>query len=100
MYKLRPTALSLRYKLKYKINRTQGNPHFLIRRTKPVSRKPVNYQTIGNIFAKLHYLACHAPTKIQLRWKGAYLRFEKHHFGVWKRQSGRFHNKYTAGAWL
>ena len=59
----------------------------------------LNKRVIGDQFAKLHYLACHAPTPIQKKYKQAYLNFYKKHFGSLK-ISMRYANKYTCHSWL
>ena len=57
-------------------------------------------QQFARRFARLHYLACHAPMPIQRRWQSAYRRFMNSHFGVSGRASMRYLNKWSAHSWL
>jgi hypothetical protein len=58
-----------------------------------------NKKVLGNIFGKLHYLACHAPTPIQKKWKQPYKNFYIKHFGTHK-ASSRYLNKYSCHSWM
>jgi hypothetical protein len=50
-------------------------------------------------FARLHYLACHAPEPVALKWRRAYNMFYKKYFGS-HMASVRFANNHTAHSWL
>lgn len=106
MIQVRPSDMNLIYKLKcrkdFKTFYPFGNPNFSYRVNNKTLWKhlPLNQRTLICIWGRLHYLSSHAPTTIKNRWKKASSRFDKHHFGCIRRQSARFHNKYTAGAWL
>jgi len=59
----------------------------------------LNKRVIGRQFARLHYLACHAPEPIVRKWRPAYNTFYKKHFGS-HHSSMRFANNHTAHSWL
>jgi hypothetical protein len=59
-----------------------------------------NHVSIGRRFGQLHYLACHAPRPIQLKWRRAYQLFCNRHFGDAGRASLRYLNRYTSHSWL
>jgi len=50
-------------------------------------------------FIVLHYLAMHSPEKVQVRYKRAYNRFYKIHFGSDKANM-KYLNKYSCHLWL
>ena len=58
----------------------------------------VNKKTIARQFRKLHYLACHAPKPVAVKWRSAYNQFERKHFT--KTASMRYANTYSCDAWL
>jgi len=58
-----------------------------------------NKKVIGGIHGRLHYLACHAPKPIQLKWKNAYKVFYKKHFGT-HRASARYLNNWSCHSWM
>ena len=60
----------------------------------------LNRQVLRRIFGQLHYLACHAPKPVQLRWRPAYNNFCNQHLAQNGRASVRYLNKYTAHSWL
>ena len=60
----------------------------------------LNRRTLGRIFSRLHYLACHAPAPVRARYRGAYLLFYNQHFAGRGRASVRYLNTYTAHAWM
>lgn len=64
----------------------------------PVGWK-LNHRTISRQFARLHYLACHAPAPIVQKWRPAYNTFYKKHFGS-NKASVRFLNANSAHSWL
>lgn len=59
-----------------------------------------NVSVLRNIFGKLHYKCEHSTTQNRLKYLPALTRFEKHHFGDFKRMSTDFSNKYTASRFL
>jgi hypothetical protein len=59
-----------------------------------------NKQVLGRVFARLHYLACHAPAPVQRQWRPAYNKFCDRYLAQKGRASVRYLNKYTAHAWL
>lgn len=60
----------------------------------------VNKRTIGRLFSRLHYLACHAPQPVQHRWRSAYRTFMNRHFGAAGQASMRYLNKWSCHSWL
>ena len=64
----------------------------------PVGWK-LNHRTISRQFTRLHYLACHAPDPVMLKWRPVYNTFYKKYFGS-HHASMRFANKHTAHSWL
>jgi hypothetical protein len=60
----------------------------------------LNKQTIARTFSRLHYLACHSPKKVAIKYKSAYNEFETKHFARKGRTSVRYLNKWTAHSWL
>ena len=64
----------------------------------PVGWK-LNHRTISRQFARLHYLACHAPAPVATKWRPVYNAFTRKHFGS-NRASVRFLNANTAHSWL
>lgn len=60
----------------------------------------INKKTIAKQFAKLHYLACHAPKPIALKWRSAYNVFMIKHFADKGKASMRFLNNHTCNSWL
>ena len=57
-------------------------------------------QQFARRFARLHYLACHAPKPIQKRWLSAYRAFMVQHFGSEGNASMRYLNTWSAHSWL
>lgn len=57
-------------------------------------------QQFAKRFARLHYLACHAPAPIQKQWKSAYVKFMAQYFGDSGRASMRYLNTWSAHRWL
>jgi hypothetical protein len=64
----------------------------------PVGYK-LNKRTISKQFGRLHYLACHSPEPVQLKWKHAYNTFHARHFGSFN-ASMRYLNNWSCHAWL
>jgi hypothetical protein len=60
----------------------------------------VNKKTIARQFARLHYLACHAPGPVAKGWQKAYNNFYQQHFGVYKGGSMRYLNTWSCHAWM
>lgn len=60
----------------------------------------LNHYVIFRIFQRLHYLACHSPEPVRLKYKHAYDSFHKKYFGDTNRTSVRFANTHTAHRWL
>lgn len=57
-------------------------------------------QHFANTFYRLHYLACHAPLNVQIKWRKKYLKFLKTHFGDNQRASVRYLNAWSCHSWL
>lgn len=57
-------------------------------------------QQFARRFARLHYLACHAPRPVQLRWRAAYREFMNRYFGDGGQASMRYLNKWSSHSWL
>jgi len=83
--------------------RTGRNDHYQPWQTRaewfPVGYK-LNKKTISKQFGKLHYLACHSPKPIALKWQSAYNTFMNTHFADKGKASMRFLNNWTAHSWL
>lgn len=60
----------------------------------------LNKRVIGDIFGRLHYLACHSPKPVRQRWRKAYKAFEAKYFASRGKASMRYLNNRTAHAWL
>jgi len=60
----------------------------------------INKRTIAKQFRKLHYLACHSPKPVALKWHSAYNQFSNKHFANRGKASIRFLNTWTAHSWL
>jgi hypothetical protein len=59
----------------------------------------LNKRTIFRQFGRLHYLACHSPTRVQQQWQKVYDNFHTKHFGTFK-GSMRYLNQWSCHAWL
>jgi hypothetical protein len=102
MNRFRPQDISPRYRLKYRIKYDcyvtyNWQTRHGYKRVKPL---PLNRETLGRIFGRLHYLACHAPKPVRLKWLRAYNNFMKRYCAEGGRHSIKFANTYTAHAWL
>jgi len=51
-------------------------------------------------FSRLHYLACHSPKPIAIKWRSVYNQYMKKNFGVGGKASTRYLNKYSCHSWL
>jgi hypothetical protein len=103
MNKFRPQDISKRYTISLRLkgyDRTFTS-HNWQSRTEwyPVGYK-LNKRTISKQFGRLHYLACHAPTPIQRKWRVTYNNFHTKHFGAVKGASMRYLNTWSAHSWL
>ena len=81
--------------------RRQGRSYggsFRIRKDYPF--KLVNERAIGRIFSRLHYLACHAPDKVNEKWNRAYYNFQYKYFAAKGKHSVRFANEHTCDRFL
>lgn len=102
MNRFRPQEIYPRYRLKYWLKYGRYPSHnwqsrYTYKRVHPL---PVNQETLGRIFSRLHYLACHAPKPVQKKWRPAYNNFIKRYCAEGGRHSIKFANKHTAHAWL
>lgn len=59
-----------------------------------------NKKVIGNIYSRLHYLACHAPKPIRKKWVNAYDNFQAKHFGSKGKASVRYLNTWSCHSWM
>jgi len=59
----------------------------------------INQIFLVNTHSRLHYLACHSPTKIQQRYKKVYTLFMNNHFGSHK-ASIRYLNNWSCHSWM
>lgn len=99
MIKFRPQSRNKIYSLKARRYGDKNNYNFVTReKWYPVGWK-LNHIVISNIFYKLHYLACHAPNPIKLKYKKSYLNLRKKIFGAYS-MSIRYTNKYSVHSWL
>jgi hypothetical protein len=101
MNKFRPQDLPKHYIMKQRLKYGRSENYNWQTRIKwyPAGWK-VNQISIGNRFGQLHYLACHAPAPVKLKWQKAYNNLCKKLFAQNGRVSMRYQNKYTAHAWL
>jgi len=99
--KFRPQAIDLRWKIKEnrKYRGTFSNNWQTRIEWYPVGYK-INKKTISKQFSKLHYLACHSPKPIALKWQSAYNTFMNKHFADKGKASMRFLNNNTCHSWL
>ena len=59
-----------------------------------------NQRVLGGIHSRMHYLACHAPAPIRVKWRVTYNNFMKKHFGDAGKASVRYLNNWSAHSWL
>lgn len=59
-----------------------------------------NKKTIAKQFKRLHYLACHAPSPIQKKWRVTYNNFMIKHFGASGKGTMRYLNRWSCHSWL
>jgi hypothetical protein len=99
--KFRPQDLSKTFVMKQRLKHGRSDSYSWQTRIEwfPVGYK-LNKKTIAKQFGKLHYLACHAPKPVALKWKAAYNLFEKKHLADGGKASMRFLNNWTAHSWL
>lgn len=64
----------------------------------PVSWQ-INHKTLSRQFYKLHYLACHAPRPVRLRWWPIYKQKSRKMFGTLQ-MSRRYANAWSCHSWL
>ena len=102
-YKFRPQSIGKRYIMRERRRTGKCHTFDTYHNRSRIEWFPIGYKlnkkTISNQFAKLHYLACHAPPPVQKQWRQAYAVFHKKHFGSYK-ASIRYLNTWTAHGWL
>ena len=101
MNKFRPQDLPKSYIMKERLKTGRSNNYNWQSR---VEWYPANWskhkQMFARRFARLHYLACHAPGPVKKRWWKAYDNFMAKHFGTKGKASMRYLNKRSAHSWL
>lgn len=101
MNKFRPQDISKTFVMKQRLKTGRSDNYNWQSR---VEWYPANWgkhkQQFAKRFARLHYLACHAPAPIQKRWKHAEQAFMNKHFGSGGKGSMRYLNKWSAHSWL
>lgn len=70
---------------------------FINRRTWNFTLPNRNFLVRANAY--LHHYACHAPKAVQSKYKHAYKKFDKQHFGT-SVASRRYLNEYSCHAWM
>lgn len=102
MNRFRPQDINPRFRLKYRLiyGRTESYNWQSRHTYQRVNPLPLNHETLGRIFGRLHYLACHAPKPVQKKWRVVYNNFMKRYCAEGGRHSIKFANTYTAHAWL
>lgn len=102
MNRFRPQDINPRYRLKRRLKYGRYDSYNWQSRYgyKRVNPEPINRETIGRIFSQLHYLACHAPKPVRMKWQRAYNNFMKRYCANGGRHSIKFANNYTALSWL
>lgn len=100
MNKFRPQDLPKSYVMKQRLKTGRSDNYNWQTRVKwyPVGWG-LNKRVIGDMFGRLHYLACHAPDPIKKRWRKAYDVFYKKHFGT-DQGTARYLNKYSCHSWM
>lgn len=59
-----------------------------------------NHKSMIRTFARLHYLACHAPDPVRRQWAPVYQQWQRQHLATGGQASMRYVNRYTCHAWL
>lgn len=97
--KFRPRAFDKKYVWR---NRLKHGKTYDFARCQP-KRFPIHYTsnmiTISHIFGQLHYLADHAPVRVQRKYASAYKKFMKHHSPD-NYSYLKWIETYTAARWL
>jgi hypothetical protein len=99
--KFRPQSISKSYIIKQRLRIGRvGNYNLQTR----IDWYPAGWdkrrQQFARRFARLHYLACHAPRPIQKQWQAAYRMFMNKHFGNAGNASVRYLNTWSCHSWL
>ena len=99
--KFRPQNIGWRYKSRIKSYGADVTGYNFQTRIRwyPAGYGP-NKIAISRVFSRLHYLACHSPKKVAIRYKSVYNKFQDEHFARKGRASVRYLNKWTAHSWL
>mgnify|MGYP003348562023 CR=1 FL=1 len=101
MNKFRPQDISKSYVMKQRLKTGRSENYNWQSR---VEWYPANWskhqQMFARRFARLHYLACHAPTPIQKKWRVTYNNFMIKHFGANGKGTMRYLNNWSAHSWL
>jgi hypothetical protein len=99
--KFRPQDISKHYvvRMRLKTGRSENYNWQTRAQWHPAGWKS-NQISIGRRFARLHYLACHAPGPVKQKWRIAYINLCNRLFAQAGRASIRYLNKYTAHTWL
>lgn len=58
---------------------------------------PLNQTVLSRIHARLHYLACHSPNAVSVKWVPVYRNFQRKHEGG-ANMPGRY--QFSAREWL
>lgn len=101
MNKFRPQDISKRYIIKERLRTGRSDNYNWQSRVKwyPAGWG-FNKRVIGGMHSRLHYLACHAPTPVQKRWRKTYANFMAKHFGDAGRASMRYLNTWSCHSWM
>jgi len=99
--RFRPIALSQLYRLRsHRRGVYTGQLHWQSRIQWYRANLQSNHKSIIRIFARLHYLACHAPGPVRRRWSPVYDHWQRQHLASAGRASSRYLENYTCHAWL
>ncbi len=99
--KFRPQNIDWRYKSRLKRYGADVTGYNFQARVRwyPVGYGP-NKIAIARTFSRLHYLACHSPKKVAIKYKVAYNNFKNKHFARKDKASMRYLSEWTAHRWL
>ena len=99
--KFRPQNIGWRYKARLKGYGADVTGYNFQTRVRwyPAAYGP-NKIAISRTFSRLHYLACHSPKKVAIKYRMVYNNFENKYFARKGRASMRYLNEWTAHRWL
>ena len=101
MNRFRPQGIDRKYRLRHRLRTgLRESWNWQTRAEWYPAGWQVNHRTLGRAFARLHYLACHAPDPVRAKHWSAYQVLYNRLFAGRGTASIRYLNTYTAHAWL